>query len=135
MVRFVDSNIFIYHIDRNPAFGEVSKAILQRIENGEEAFTTTLVMEEVIIHVEQEYSPRDIPAVIRSILSYTSLRIIPYAIDDMLRAGEILENTNFTVDWDDALIAAVMGKLGIIEIYSNDHHFDKISSLKRIFEK
>jgi len=134
MVRFIDSNVFIYHIDKNPVFGEVSKAILQRVERGEEAFTSTLVMEEVIIHVEQEYSPRDIPTVIHSILSYSSLRIVPYTIDDILRAGEILKNTNFSIDWDDAVIATVMERLEIGEIYSNDHHFDKIPSLKRIFE-
>ena len=134
MVRFVDSNVFTYRIDKNPTFCGVSKTILQRIENGEEAFTTTLVIEEVINHFEQEYSPKDIPTAIHSILSYTSLRIVPYAIDDMLRAGEILKNTNFSVDWDDAIIAAVMERLEVTAIYSNDRHFDRIPHLKRVFE-
>lgn len=134
MVRFIDANVFIYHINRNPVFGETSQKILQRVEGGEEAVTSTLVLEEVFIHVEQEYSARDIAAVLHSILSYVSLRIVPYTIEDMLRSIEILENVGFAVDWDDAIIAAVMERLGIQEIYSNDHHFDKIPSVKKVFE-
>jgi len=134
LVRFVDSNVFVYHIDRNPVFGETSRKILKRVEEGEEAVTSTLVLEEVSIHVEQEYSPRNIPSALHSILSYLSLRIVPYFVEDMLRAIEILEDAEFTVDWDDAVIAAVMERLEIDEIYSNDHHFDKIPSVKRVFE-
>lgn len=134
MVRFVDSNIFIYHIDRNPAFGETAREILLRIEGGEEAVTSTLVLEEVFIHVEQEYSARDIPTVLHSILSYTSLKIVPYTVEDMLRAVEILQDSGFTVDWDDAVIAAVMERLEIEDIYSNDHHFDRIPLIKRLFQ-
>jgi len=134
LVRFIDSNVFIYHIDRNPVFGETSQKILQRVEKGEETVTSTLVLEEVFIHVEQEYSPRDIPAVLHSILSYVPLRIVPYTVEDMVRAIEILGDAGFTVDWDDAVIVAVMERLGIREIYSNDHHFDRIPSVKRAFE-
>ena len=134
MPRFIDSNVFIYHIDRNPVFGETSQKILQRVEGGEETVTSTLVLEEVFIHVEQEYSGRDIPAVLHSILSYVPLRIVPYTVEDMLRAIEILGDAGFTVDWDDAVIVAVMERLGVKEIYSNDHHFDRIPSVKRVFE-
>ncbi|MEM2905196.1 MAG: PIN domain-containing protein [Candidatus Bathyarchaeia archaeon] len=54
MVRYVNSNVFIYHIDRNQTFGETARDILLRIEAGEEALTSTLVLEEALIHVEQE---------------------------------------------------------------------------------
>jgi len=134
LVRFVDSNVFIYHIDRNPVFGETVKHILLRIERGEEAVTSTLVLEEVFVHVEQEYSAKDIPMVLHSILSYVHLKVIPYTVEDVLRAAEILREIDFAVDWDDAIIAATMERLGVIEIYSNDHHFDRISSIKRVFQ-
>jgi len=134
LAKFVDSNIFIYHIDKNPVFGETYQKILQRIESGEEAVTSTIVLEEIFIHVEQEYSSNDIPTVLHSILSYVPLRIVPYTIEDMLRAAEILEETGFMIDWDDAIIAAFMERSGIKEIYSNDHHFDKIPLVKRVFE-
>lgn len=133
MAKFVDSNIFIYHIDRNPTFGGRARQVLESIEEGEEAITSTLVLEEVFIHVEQEYSAKDIPTVLHSIISYDSLKIIPYTVEDMLRATEILQDLDFAVDWDDAVISSVMERHGIEEIYSNDHHFDRISFISRIF--
>ena len=133
MSRFVDSNVFIYHIDGNPTFGEKARVILLRIEGGEEAVTSTLVLEEVCIHVEQEYSASDIPTVLHSILSYDSLKVEPYTVGDMLRSAEMLKDSGFKIDWDDAIIAAVMERLEIKEIYSNDSHFDKIPHLKRVF--
>ena len=134
MVRFVDSNIFIYHIDRNPRFGEIAREILLRIEKGEEAVTSTLVLEEVFVHVEQEYSVKDIPIVLYSIVSYASLRIVPYEVGDMLRAVEILGEVNYDMDWDDAVIVATMERYKIKDIYSNDSHFDRIPWIKRVFQ-
>jgi predicted nucleic acid-binding protein len=133
LVRFVDTNIFIYHMDRNPVFGEKAREVLLRIEGGEEAVTSTLVLEELFIHVEQEYSFRDIPKVLHSILSYDSLQVYSYTVEDMLKAIEILQDTKYAMDWDDAVIVAVMKRLGIEEIYSNDHHFDGVPSIKRVF--
>jgi len=58
-----------------------------------------LVLEEVFVHVEQEYSVKDIPIVLYSIVSYASLRIVPYEVGDMLRAVEILGEVNYDMDW------------------------------------
>jgi len=134
LVRFVDSNVFIYHIDRNPKFGEIAREILLRIERGEEAVASTLVLEEVFVHVEQEYSVRDIPIVLHSILSYAPLRIVPYEVEDMLRAVEILGDVGYDMDWDDAVIVATMERYKIKDIYSNDSHFDRIPWIKRVFQ-
>ena len=105
-----------------------------RVERGEEAVTSTLVLEEVFIHVEQEYSVGDIPTVLHSIVSYAPLRIVPYGIEDMLRAVEILRDVDFGVDWDDALIVATMERYKVKEVYSNDRHFDRIPWIKRVFQ-
>lgn len=47
MARFVDTNIFIYALMAHPIFGKTAKKILERIEKGEPAITSTLVMCEV----------------------------------------------------------------------------------------
>jgi predicted nucleic acid-binding protein len=47
MKRFVDTNVFVYSMTEHPKFGETAKAILERIERGEEALTSTLVLCEV----------------------------------------------------------------------------------------
>lgn len=46
-MRFVDTNVFVYALTAHPTFGQASKRILERIENGEEAATSTLVLLEI----------------------------------------------------------------------------------------
>jgi len=84
--------------------------------------------------VEQEYSVKDIPIVLYSIVSYASLRIVPYEVGDMLRAVEIFGEVNYDMDWDDAVIVATMERYKIKDIYSNDSHFDRIPWIKRVFQ-
>jgi predicted nucleic acid-binding protein len=47
MTRFVDTNIFIYALTAHPIFGKTAKNILERIEKGEAAITSTLVLCEI----------------------------------------------------------------------------------------
>jgi len=72
-----------------------------------------LVLEEVFVHVEQEYSAKDVPMVLHPILSYVHLKVVPYTVEDLLRAAEILTVIDFAIDWDDAIIIATMERLGI----------------------
>ena len=46
-MRFVDTNVFIYTATAHPSFEEVAKRILERINAGESAITSTLVLCEV----------------------------------------------------------------------------------------
>jgi predicted nucleic acid-binding protein len=46
-MRFVDTNVFVYVITAHPAFGPAARRILERIEAGEEALTSTFVLCEV----------------------------------------------------------------------------------------
>jgi predicted nucleic acid-binding protein len=43
-MRFIDTNVFIYAVTAHPRFGEVAKRILERVEAGEAAITSTLVL-------------------------------------------------------------------------------------------
>ena len=47
MKRFIDANVFIYSITAHPRFGKIAKNILERIQDGEAALTSTLVLCEV----------------------------------------------------------------------------------------
>jgi predicted nucleic acid-binding protein len=46
-LRFIDSNIFVYHMADDPQYGGVAARILERVEEGEEAATSTLVIAQV----------------------------------------------------------------------------------------
>ena len=43
-MRFIDSNIFIYVLANEPYYGAAVRRILARIEEGEEACISTLVI-------------------------------------------------------------------------------------------
>lgn len=134
MTRFIDSNIFIYVLTQDPQYYEKARTILERIEKGEEAVTSTLVLEEIFVFLEGRKASQKIPKVLDSIRSYSTLRIEPYFIEDMVSAISLLKNLEFKIDWDDALIATSMKRIGLNEIYSNDAHFDIIPNIKRTFQ-
>lgn len=134
MTRFVDANVFIYVLTMDPEFYGAAEAILRRVEGGEEAVTSTLVLEEVFVFLKARRAAHRIPRVLEYIRSFTALRIIPYLLEDMAAATALMEELSFRMDLDDALIAATMRRLGLSEIYSNDAHFDIIPGIERSFQ-
>jgi predicted nucleic acid-binding protein len=69
-VRFVDSNIFIYVLDRHPKFERTAKQVLKRIEDGEEASTSTLVIEEVCAYLMKQKRRAEIPGFVDVLRAY-----------------------------------------------------------------
>lgn len=131
MRRFVDTNVFIYLLTKHPKFFEVSKRILGRIEDGEEAVTSTVVIDEVCIFLEMHGRRGEIPVALSSIRSYMSMKVVSFALEDMAKASQLVER--FRMDWHDCLNVALMKKYGVEEVYSNDRHFDKVEGIRRIF--
>ena len=133
MKRFVDSNVFIYSVTGHPRFGEDARRILKRIEEGEEAVTSTLVLCEVSWVLEAMGRQGDIKSTLEKILSFRSLAVEKFDADDMLVGASNMEF--YGVDFNDGLNVAVMTRIGVSEVYSNDvKHLGKIDFLKLIFE-
>jgi len=133
MKRFVDTNVFIYSITGHPRFGENAKRILKRIEQGEEAVTSTLVLCEVSWVLEAMGRQGDIKSTLEKILSFRSLEVMGFDTDDILVGANNMEL--YGVDFNDGLNVAVMTGIGVSEVYSNDvKHLGKIDFLKLIFE-
>ncbi|MCK4474742.1 PIN domain-containing protein, partial [Candidatus Bathyarchaeota archaeon] len=84
MKHFVDTNVFIYSITDHPRFGEKAKRILKRIEEGEEAVTTTLVLCEISWVLEAMGRQGDIKSTLEKILSYKNLEVVGFETDDLL---------------------------------------------------
>lgn len=131
MRRFVDTNVFIYVLTEDPRFFEISKRILGRIEDGEEAVTSTLVVDEVCVFLEMHGRFREIPLALSSIRSYVSMNVVSFAFEDMAKASKLVEQ--YRMDWHDCLNVVLMKKYGVEEVYSNDRHFDRVEGIRRIF--
>jgi len=132
-MRFVDTNIFIYAITAHPVFGATARQILQRIEGGEEALTSTLVLCEVAWVLEAMGRQGDIKSTLQKILSYKTLRVVGFDVDDML-IGSINLST-YGIDFNDGVNVAVMERNGVTEVYSNDEkHLGRVDFLDLIFD-
>jgi predicted nucleic acid-binding protein len=133
MKRFVDTNVFIYSVTGHPRFGEDARRILKRIEEGEEAVTSTLVLCEVSWVLEAMGRQGDIKSTLEKILSFRSLEVVGFDVDDLFVGASNMEF--YGVDFNDGLNVAVMTRIGVSEVYSNDvKHLGKIDFLKLIFE-
>ena len=133
MKRFVDTNVFVYTITAHPRFGKIARKILERIEEGEAALTSTLVLCEVAWVLEAMGRQGDIKPTLEKLMSYQTLDVIDFNEDDLLIGADIMSTEQ--IDFNDGVNLALMMRLGILEVYSNDQkHLGKLGFLKLIFE-
>ena len=132
-MRFVDTNVFIYVATNHPRYGETSAAILERVESGEEAATSSLVLCEVAWVLEAMGRQGDIKDTLEKILSYSSMRVAGFDSDDLIVGSNLMAVHG--LDFNDAVNLAVMERLGIDEVYSNDKkHLGKLGFIRTVFE-
>jgi predicted nucleic acid-binding protein len=132
-MRFVETNIFLYVINANSDFGPTAKRILNRIESGEEAVTSSLVIAEVAAWLEYRKKKSEITTFLSIINSYPTLHKREATYADELRANE-LHDSYPRLEFFDRVYLAQMERLKLTEIYSNDQAFDKVKGIKRIFQ-
>ena len=123
----------MYVITDHPRFGRTSAAILERVESGEKAATSTLVLCEVAWVLESMGRGGDIKETLEKILSYPSLTVAGFDPDDLIVASLLM--ASHRIDFNDSVNLAVMERLGIDEIYSNDEkHIGRLGFIRMVFE-
>ncbi|MEE8358560.1 MAG: type II toxin-antitoxin system VapC family toxin [Candidatus Hydrothermarchaeales archaeon] len=128
----MDTNIFVYVITTHPKFGETAKSILGKIERGEKALTSLLVLLEVSWVLEAMGKQGYIKSTLDKISSYNSLEIEEVSLRD-LQVGATLM-AKHEIDINDSINLAIMERRGIKEVYSNDKkHLGKIKGLELTF--
>jgi predicted nucleic acid-binding protein len=132
-MRFIDTNIFIYAATAHPKFGETARTILKRIEDGERAATSTIVLCEVAWVMEAMGKQADIKNVLENILSFDSIEVLSFTEEDLLRGSSHMISSR--LDFNDGVNLAIIYRVGIGEIYSNDtKHLGKLDFPKLVFE-
>lgn len=132
-MRFIDANVFIYTLTKSPlASFETSRRILQRIEAGEEAITSTAVIQEVVDWLEYNNRRQEVKAFLTAVNSYVSLHKSAASWEDMLSALDYMEAKY--IDYVDALTLQLMKKNSVNEVYTNDRDFDRVDWVRRIWE-
>ena len=131
-MRFVETNIFLYVIAAHPDFGSSAMEILKRIELGEQAITSSLVVAEVCAWLEYHGMRDKIDTFFEALQSYPTLKKCETTYEDELNA-EGLESQYPHLEFFDRVYLAQVLRLKLTEIYSNDRGFDKVTGIKRIF--
>ena len=132
-MRFVDTNVFIYVLVKSPKKDyEISRAILERIEKGEETATSLPIIQEVVDWLEYNNRKKEAYSFLTAVNSYVTMEKLSASWDDFLPAMNDVQK--HAVDFVDALTLQEMKKRKITEIYSHDKDFDRVEWVKRIWE-
>lgn len=132
-MRFVETNVFLYAITAHPEFGPTARRILERIEDGEQTLTSSLVVAEVCAWLEYHKLGDKIDAFFGAMESYPSLKKCETTYDDEIKAQEMGSRYPH-LEFFDRVYLAQMRRLQIAEIYSNDKDFDRVKGVKRVFK-
>jgi predicted nucleic acid-binding protein len=137
-MRFVDTTIFVRWGQATPNEAlqneEISTCgyILNKIQRDEKAQTSSLVKDEALIWFSRYRASRLVDFV-KSLVALTNLQIINPSLEDEFQASKLRDQ--FPLGISDLINLSVMNRYGVREIYSTDKGFDKISSIKRIFDE
>ena len=123
-MRYVDVNVFVYWLGDDPVFGDEATGIIEQIEKGERAATSSLTP--WLTHVAlvtagaRNYSEEKL---VEKFLELPFLRVEPLELGDYEKAVGAMRR--YGLDLEDGLHFALAERLKIREVYSNDRDFEK----------
>jgi predicted nucleic acid-binding protein len=135
--HYVDVNLFVYWLSKNPIFGDVARKWINNIESsppGEYA-TSSLSLYEALVSLAglADKTLKDeafTENIIKAIIGTKGLIIEPLKPEDYAIALDLMGE--YRLDYEDSIHLAVAMRMGIGEVISNDRHFDR-TPLKRVF--
>jgi len=88
-MRFIDSNIFIYHLAGDERYGETASKIIGRISNGEEVAASTLILSQVIAYLRWKKKTYVIPRFIDYLRSSPTIHKLKTNFTDYVTAQKL----------------------------------------------
>jgi len=128
-MRYVDVNVLIYWLGNDPLFGNQATKIVERIEKGERAVTSSLTLwlaHVLLSSLAERYSEEEFVKKVRDLVF---LRVEPLLFKDYEEALKHMKL--YGLDFEDALHLTTALRVGVKEIYTNDADFDK-TPMKRL---
>ena len=133
-MRFLDTNIFLRHLLNNdPRQSRACLALIEAIEEGQiTVWTTDLVIAELVFVLGSKHTynlDRDsIRDLLLPLINLPGLKLPHKRL--YRRIFELY--TNLPIDYIDAYHAAMVENSDEHELYSYDHDFDRVDSVKRM---
>lgn len=133
-VRFIDANILLRALTgTEPAQAAASRALLLRVEAGQEKVTTSpLVLFEVIftLHSKRSYSlpKKRVAGLLSPVLQLRNFQIP----QRRLWLAALQKWSTYPIDFTDAYNVVVMESSGVLEVYAWDKGYDQVGTITRI---
>lgn len=125
----LDTNIFIYHFEDNPAYGAYTERLFERVESGRLlAVTSTLTLHEILTGARKAGDPDLVESYRTLLCTFPNLHIVPFdaAVADIssdLRA-------RYGVRTPDAIQVATAIHRGAETFVTNDSALRRIREIK-----
>ncbi len=140
-MRFVDSNVFLHTFLRprrkltqeELRVKEEAKAIVKRIEEGEEVAMSTAHLSEIVNIVESGLGIEKSLGFLAWILTMDNIEVYSVGLGHYEKALPVAEENG--VSANDALAYLFMRNYGLKEIYSFDKHFNRLKDIVRLPRK
>lgn len=138
-MRFLDANPFIYAFykpgrtltEKEKSMKEEAKAIISRIDKGEETVLTSIVhVSEAANILKHKMQLSELVELVGGILTDENVEVVGVTPEDYL--GAVESASEFRVDPNDSLAVLFMKRRQMHEIYTFDAGFDKVKSIKRL---
>jgi predicted nucleic acid-binding protein len=129
---FIDTNVVVRFLTGEPPeMARQARGLFQAVDHGE----LTLVIPEIVIaetvwvlHSYYEIPREEIRKILGALITHSGLEV-PDRLGH-LSALSLFADQN--LDYADALLAVKMRQDDVLEIYSFDQHFDRISGITRL---
>lgn len=128
-MNYIDVNVLVYWLTDHPDFGETATTIVQRIQRGERACTSSLTLWLLHVLLKRETENYSEKVLLQSIFKLKDLKIVPLTFEDYMYAVAYKEEFGLTLE--DSLHYTIAKKMGTNVIYSNDTDFDKTDIERR----
>jgi len=137
-LRFVDSNIFLHAFlkprrkltQKELKIKDESKAIVKRIEGGEEVAMSTAHLSEVVNIVETSLGLEKSLGFLAWIVTMDNIEVYSVGLGHYETSLPLAKENEISAN--DALAYSFMRSYGLKEIYSFDRHFDQLKDIVRL---
>ena len=138
-MKFLDANPFIYAFykpgrtltEKERSMKEEAKAIISRIDRGEETVLTSVVhVSEAANILKHRMQLSELVELVGGILTNESVKVEGVTPEDYLGAVETASESR--VDPNDSLAVILMRRHQIHDIYTFDRGFDRVEGIRRL---
>jgi len=137
-LRFIDSNIFLHAFlkprrklsEQESKIKEQSKAILERVEQGEDVALSVVHLSEVVNILESGRGLEVAQGFLAWVISSDNIEVYTVTVEEYEVALPLSQE--YDISPNDALAVNQMRTNSLEEIYSQDKHFDGIENIKKV---